>query len=40
MNARALDLAVVFIAGLAIGLGLALLLDEVERREREKVVTP
>lgn len=41
MNAgRTLDLVVVFIAGAAVGLGLAMLLDEVERREREKVSTP
>lgn len=40
MHARVLDLIVVFVAGLAIGLGIAMLLDEVERREREKVAAP
>lgn len=39
MTARVLDLTVVFIAGLAIGLAIAMLLDEVERRETDRVVS-
>lgn len=35
MNMRALDLVVVFAAGLAVGLLLCALLDEVERKESE-----
>lgn len=38
MSGRVLDLVVVFIAGLACGLALAMVLDEVERQERAKVV--
>ena len=37
MSGRVLDLIVVFIAGLAVGLALAMVLDEVERQERAKV---
>lgn len=39
MTGRVLDLTVMFIAGLAVGLALAMLLDEVERRETAKVVS-
>jgi hypothetical protein len=39
MTARVLDLTVMFVAGLAVGLALAMLLDEVERRETVKVVS-
>lgn len=39
MTGRVLDLTVMFIAGLAVGLALAMLLDEVERRETVKVVS-
>lgn len=39
MNVRVLDVVVAFVAGLCVGLALALLLDEVERTEREKLAT-
>jgi hypothetical protein len=37
VNARTLDLVVAVIAGFALGLAAAMLLDEVERRESERV---
>jgi hypothetical protein len=38
MDARILDMAVALIAGIGIGLLLASLLDEIERREASKIV--
>ena len=40
MSTRVLDLIVVFVAGVSIGLAAAMLLDEIERQERAKVVAP
>lgn len=40
MNTRVLDLIVVFVAGIAVGLAMAMLLDEVERRAAAEVTTP